>query len=1108
MAKLPGVDERMDPTKNTDAPVSSTWETDMPRVFKGDRTTTRAFVYFFVIMLLVVGARGLAGSEWRSGPFLYGTLEAVASLLAFIVGALALVRFYSKKQETFLLIGVGFLGTGLLDLFPAILATGWMGIWTNDELEGLATWSFTASGTFLSLFLLSSWVTWRSARSRPRKEPIREVTVFLTALLLFVIIFAVFDLFPLGGALQPDQVVRQPAELIPGLIFLLTVIGYLVKGHWRVDAYEHWLIVALLVGIMAHGAFMPFSSGYYDSLFVAAHAIKILSYGCVLVGLLASVYLTFRREEEIAEITRDANTALAKEIDYRRKAERVLQESEERLQDFLENAHDLIQSVDPDGKFIYVNQAWKKVLGYTDEDLETLNLFQILDPSCRKRCRRDFSRIFRGETLPVLEVDFIASDGRIVKCSGSGNLWSKEGESTAARSIFRNITEQLQARSKLEAVRANLRALVENTGDPIWSVDRAKRLITFNTAFSMGLEVRTDREPEVGDRPVDCVPLQDVAWYEEMYERALYGEAFSELRDEEIGGQLRSYEFFFNPIRETAGITGVAAFEKDVTARRRTQLALRMAKEEAEYASQAKSQFLASMSHELRTPLNSVIGFTNILLKNRSGHLEDQELNFLERIISNGKHLLELINEVLDLAKIEAGRMELNLETVPLGSFLSETLSQLEGQVREKAVALTYDVPPDIDSIETDSGKLKQVVINLVGNALKFTKEGEVAVLVSVHDDGKTPTTISVKDTGIGIPPDRLKAIFEAFQQADRSTGREFGGTGLGLTISKSLCRLMGYGLSVESEVGKGSTFSILLTGDSSPEKRAEEELMEEALRPIESSRPASATYDTGPRRHRRARILIIDDDPDTRLLLKNQLEDLHFDVVTAGSAERGMQVAREDRPDLITLDLIMPEMTGWEALKEFKNDQDLQDIPVVIVSVIAGEQERGSLFGAVDLLTKPVDEEDLSRILRRNLRELRGRQVLVVEDDLGTQELFKTHLEEMGLQVALAGNGEEAEGLLEEFTPDLILLDLVMPVMDGTAFLQRLRRDPRRVEIPVIICTGKVLSSEDRKRLLSQATEILAKGDGFETHLTSVLSSYFPLDPGLSDPPGQEPSE
>jgi CheY-like chemotaxis protein len=238
----------------------------------------------------------------------------------------------------------------------------------------------------------------------------------------------------------------------------------------------------------------------------------------------------------------------------------------------------------------------------------------------------------------------------------------------------------------------------------------------------------------------------------------------------------------------------------------------------------------------------------------------------------------------------------------------------------------------------------------------------------------------------------------------------------------------------------------------------------------------------------------VIDDDPDTRRILSNELRELGVDVITAASAEEGMQSARIQRPDLITLDLIMPGLSGWEALRGFKESVDLRDIPVVIVSVVAGEQDRGSLFGAVDLLTKPVDKEEFNRVVQRNLGEPRGRSVLVVEDDPGTREVLETHLMQRGTRVTTAENGEEAEELLDDHTPDLILLDLMMPVMDGTAFLQRLRENPSRAEIPVVICTGKELSQEERQRLLTQATEVVGKGEGFDERLRKVLGRHLPL--------------
>jgi len=818
------------------------WGTEARGVLRGDRSFQRAAFYFFLFLLLFVGAFGPRDLTWSLDPSLHGVLETVASVLAFVVGSLALVRYYSKKQRTFLFIGTGFLGTAVLDTFHAIVSTGMVGNPAIEDLQRLSQLSFTASGAFLSSFFLMSWVAWWRNRTGSSMMRVREWPVYFWATLLTVLLLAGFisGLSEWNQAIELAWASTGPAKLLPALLFSLALAGYLWRGHWRLDASEHWLVAALVVSAMVYWAYMPLSKQAYDLGFTAAHLLKVLGYVGVLMGLMGSVYVTFRREEEAADAAQAANAALAREIDIRRQAERAIQESEERLQDFLDNAHDLIQSIGPDGKFLYVNGAWKKVLGYTDQDIERLTYFDILDGSCERRCRQDFAVVLEGRTLPVVEVSFRAKDGRAVHCSGSSNARFQDGEPVAVRSIFRDVTEQLQSKREMEGFKASLQALVENTGDAIWSVDRSTRLITFNTGFSMAAEVRTGREPWVGAEPSDCFPPDDAPWYEEMYGRALDGQAFSEFRDEEIGGQIRSYEFSFNPIREILGITGVAVFGRDVTLRRRTQLALRMAKEEAERANQAKSQFLANMSHELRTPLNSVIGFTNILLKNRHGNLAEQEIGFLQRITANGQHLLALINEVLDLAKIEAGRMDVGRSPVDLGGLIRETLGQMEGQIRNKEIALRGEVPSDLDPLGTDADKLRQVLINLVGNALKFTEKGEVVVSVEVRHDGRTPGAIAVRDTGIGIPADRLQAIFEAFQQADGTTSRKYGGTGLGLTISRSLCQLLGFDLKVESEVGKGSTFTILLGEGGVPPRKADDDLMEEALRPVPTRRLGS----------------------------------------------------------------------------------------------------------------------------------------------------------------------------------------------------------------------------------------------------------------------------
>lgn len=1071
---------------------------DLPP-YRDDRTVGRTSVYFLVFLALFVGA-ATRGPGLAVGPGFYSHLHVLTTFVALMVGALALVRFYSKKQGEFLFLGTGFLGTFFLDSFHAAVSAGLLGPWSDEERAHVASWSFSASATFLGLFLLVSYLSWRREAAGKEQEPLREGPVYLTALLLTALIFGLFlvffDLFPVTEALYPELAVHQPAEWVAAFFFLTALVGYLAKGHWRVEILEHWLVLALLLSFMAHGAYMAFAAGPGDGKFVLAQLLKLAGYGAVLVGLLSNVYVTYRREEAASEATREANAALAREVDIRRRAEKVLQESEERLQDFLDNAHDLIQSIAPDGRILYVNRAWETTLGYRGDELKGLNFFDLLHPSCRENCRQRLQSVLSGQPVPDIELELLAKDGRVVRCRGSANARIQDGVAVAIRSIFRDVSQEVEARRALSAFQANLQALVENTGDWIWSVDRSFRLITFNTAFSMALEVSLGRAPKVGDTPEDCFAPHDASWYREMYGKALKGAAFSELRDEEIAGQVRSFEFSFNPIREAGGITGVAVFGRDVTARRRTQLALRMAKEEAERANRAKSQFLANMSHELRTPLNSVIGFTNILLKNRGGNLTEQDLVFLERISANGRHLLQLINEILDLAKIESGRIEVEWQEIDLGELVEQTLAQLEGQVRDKPVVLRAEVPPGLAPFRTDPAKLKQVLINLVGNAIKFTEQGEVVVRVRVGADGGRPTAIQVQDTGIGIPADRLGAVFEAFQQADDSTSRKYGGTGLGLTISRSLCELMGYQLTVASEVGKGSVFTIHLfqtPARSRPEEELEEEGGMVAARGSRLLGGEEGPAGVGTLLGRAPKVLVIEDDPDSRMLVAHHLEELGCRVLEAASVSEGLRIAREQAVDLVTLDLMMPGRTGWSALREFKDDLALRGIPVIIVSVLGEKGERGGLWRAADILAKPVEKEHLERALRRLLDPARRRTILVVEEEgAPSEEGWVEELERAGYKVLCRPSLEQAE---EELGGDLdgVVLDVKGEVDRVQGFLAHGRMQKGCSGLPIFVSVAPEAEAEFRQRLQALASMVLPRTPGYRRQLLRLLALAIP---------------
>ncbi len=1072
-----------------------------------DRSGERAVVYWVVFLLLVAGSFLLRDNPYRSSADVHTLVESMATLLAFVVGALALVRFYSRKQATFLLIGTGFLGAGLLDFNHVILTTDLIVARPQGELEDLFAWSWTAERVFLSLWLLWSFVAWRQEVHAGEGEAVHEASVYATTLILTLGNLFFFELVPLTGAHASGLPVSRPAEFLPALFFVLTLAGFLYKGTWRRDAFEHWLVVALIISGMAHIGFISLSEQRFDAMFQAAHLLKIASYLAVLAGLLSSVYATFRREGKVLTALTAANTALEREIDVRAQTEIAVKEGRARLQDFLDNANDLIQSVDPEGRILYVNGAWKQVLGYSNEQLDQMMITEAVHPAHREAFDAEVQRVLDGGEARRFNVEYLDADGKVVILSGSLTAQVVGGRPVACQAILRDVTEQRIAERQLADSQANTSALVESTGDSIWSVDRDHRLITFNSAFALAVEARTSREPIEQQQPGETFAAEDVGWYEEVYQRALSGDRHVAVRSDTVDGQLRYFELYANPIQGGEGITGAVLFGKDVTPRFRAEEALRIAKEEAEAANKAKSDFLASMSHELRTPLNSIIGFTNILIKNRDARLNEKDIGFLERVLSNGKHLLELINEVLDLAKVEAGRMELIIEEVDLGELVAETVGQLEGQakVKEGDVELIADVPEMVNLVETDSGKLKQVIINLVGNALKFTHSGSVTVRLEMAADGLTPTAIAVQDTGIGIPADRLDAIFEAFQQAEVGTSRKYGGTGLGLALSRSICLLMGYDLMVSSEEGKGSIFSIVMgerakrpvkaadEPEESAEIESEGETGDHEERTDDEAGGVGASGQPRPSM-RDFKVLVVDDEKDSRVVITHYLEEFGCEVVTATDGATGLEAARRHRPDLITLDLMMPGVDGWDALKQLKADPDLRGIPVVVVSVIAGEG-RGRLLGAVDLVTKPIEREDLLRVLWRNLARRRGGRVLLVDDDPGALELIGSALSRAGLEVKTASNGQQALSAIAREVPDAVMLDLMMPQMDGVTFLQNLRANPLYRGLPVIVITGKDLTRDEREQLSDLASTVVRKGEHMPDELLDVLRSYFTLE-------------
>jgi len=536
-------------------------------------------------------------------------------------------------------------------------------------------------------------------------------------------------------------------------------------------------------------------------------------------------------------------------------------------------------------------------------------------------------------------------------------------------------------------------------------------------------------------------------------------------------------------------LQGVLATARDMTELKRIEQTLQLKNVELEGASRMKSEFLANMSHELRTPLNAIIGFSEVLGDGLLGDLTDKQRGFIGDIFSSGKHLLSLINDILDLSKVEAGKMMLDLEPVHVSSLFANSLSIIREKAAARRVNLTMDVPKDLGTIGADARKVKQIVYNLLSNAVKFTSErGEVILRASRVPRAEVGTLsedclgrsfplaengfeeflkISVTDTGIGISPEGLERLFKPFSQIDSGLARKFEGTGLGLAMIKLLAELHGGTVAVESAVGKGCCFTVWL-----PLRSAEDVARAAAkvtpTRPIKSL-PADRTA------------LVVEDDFKSADVIRVQLEAEGFKVLHAASAEEALVLVEQQPLSLITLDVMLPNMDGWQFLGRLKQMPSLQHIPVVIVSIVA-DRNKGFALGAAGVMQKPISRQELydSLVQLGLIPRAAGKalKVLVVDDDPKAVELVAVLMVELASTVLRAYGGSEAIEAARREMPDLIVLDLMMPEVNGFDVVAALHEQPGTASIPILIVTAKPITDEDRLRLNGYVSTIMGKGD------------------------------
>ena len=507
--------------------------------------------------------------------------------------------------------------------------------------------------------------------------------------------------------------------------------------------------------------------------------------------------------------------------------------------------------------------------------------------------------------------------------------------------------------------------------------------------------------------------------------------------------------------------------------RKRLVAQLKQSNSQLRELSEHKSVFLANMSHELRTPLNAIIGFSELMLDAKESQYDvPTQRRFLGQIHSSGKHLLSLINDILDLSKVEAGQMELRVQTLPLSSIVPQVVSIVEPLAGQKSIKVEADIPPGVD-VTADPGKLKQMLLNLVSNAIKFTPDGG-EVTISARRL-RTALEISVADNGIGISADEQGKIFREFHQVDPGPGRLQQGTGLGLALTRRFAQLHGGDVRVQSTPGKGSVFTLRLPLHLDKSGPVEPP-------PIEDGRPADTS---------RPLVLVIEDDAGAGELIARQLQSGGFRVEFARTGTEAIAKARTLRPAAITLDILLPELDGWEVMTRLKHDPETSDIPVVVVSVV-DNPELGMALGALDYFVKPVDGRELvDRLARFKVQPTKdsgGTTVLVVDDEAANRHYLTRILEPAGFNVVLAAGGREAIEVAIAEPPDVVLLDLMMPEVSGFDVVEALRADPRTRDTPIMILTARHLSEADKRLLNGHVSTILSRGSVGASDMVELL--------------------
>lgn len=810
-------------------------------------------------------------------------------------------------------------------------------------------------------------------------------------------------------------------------------------------------------------------------------------------GLLTlSVYLTFALGIFSLRRWMELENALV----LQEKAEKNLREKDKRYRALFEHSNDAIVIFNGE-KVLDLNKKGRAAFGLGERELENISI-ESLVPEENLPIVRSALKTTLENGAACFEMKFRKQNGDIIDIEVNSSFLSLEDKEIQC--VVRDITSRKKAEKIERESQERLKKIIDNALCGILLVDASRHeIVDVNPAAEQAIGLSRDElignicHKFICPAEKDKCPITDLKRSIDTSERVLLngrGECLPVLKSVvpvKIGEKEYLIESFI-----------------DLSERKKSEEELIQAKLAAESANRAKSEFLTNMSHELRTPLTAIIGFSDVMLGGMSGEFSEQNKKFLNNIANSGKHLLTLINNILDLSKIEAGKMELELEMFSVSEVFNDTKAVTSALALKKDISMQYNVDPEI-SVYADRVRFKQVIYNLVSNAIKFTSN-RGSVIVSAVRTGDS-IRVSVSDNGIGISEENQKLLFQPFKQVDASINRQYEGTGLGLALVKKFVNLHGGRVWVESETGKGSTFTfelplkcgktpeMCLSGSGISEKiflpvpgkaerkeNLEPETYNEILTP-EIIEPSGYSGEKN-------LVMVVEDDEMSRELLTITLSEAGYRVAAVSSGKEALLIARELKPSVITLDIMLPGISGWDILKNLKHDSATSDIPILVISM-NDEKNCSILWGAFDHLIKPVEKGRLLSSLQKvkgRITEKTSPQVLIVDDEPTVVELFSSIIKQEGYEPVGAYGGKEAVDKIMNSHPDAIILDLMMPRFTGFEVIRVLKENPETIDIPVIVCTAKELSFEEKELLNKNVSYVMKKGNINRETLLSIL--------------------